>query len=112
MRRAAFLLIFILTHALITHQTLLRAYNRPAAGWRVAGAGLSMPLLLPLIHFDPDGERLPRWFQVASFPLNSATWAAGVMFIGTAIRWRRARRRQFRGFEVRPREVTDPPQGR
>jgi hypothetical protein len=108
MRKAGFLAVFVLTHALLTHATLLRAYETQAAGWRVAAATLSMPLLLPLIQFDPDGDRLPTWFQLASFPLNSAIWAAGIAIIATAVRRRRS---QHRGFEVRPRDATNPPPG-
>ena len=102
------LVVFVLTHALLTHTMLLRAFDSQAAGWRVAAATLSMPLLLPLILSDPDGDRLPRWLQVVSFPLNSAIWAAGIAIIATT---GRRRRRQHRGFEVRPREAIEPPSG-
>ena len=98
---------FVGAHSLATVWLLQAAANAPASAGvgvvRGLAAVFALPLLLPLIASDPDGDRMPRWFQFASVALNSlAWWAVGVLI--AVLRRRHAARagREARGFEVGP----------
>ena len=110
MRKLVFIVgavLFVAAHSVATLGLWQYAHNAPdgaAAGVaRALAVTFALPLLLPLILFDPDGDRLPRWFQVASVPLNSLMWWAAVLLL-VAFKRRRAARtaREARGFEVGP----------
>ncbi len=54
-------------------------------------AVIMSPLLLLLVMFDPDGDRLPKWIQFVSVPLNSLVWGIGLLLLVYVIkRWRRS----------------------
>jgi hypothetical protein len=81
LKKVTFVVLFVPGHAVVTALMLQRLFTSNAAAglWpQLANALallLAMPALFPLIWFDPDGDRLPRWFQAVSFPLNSLVWA-------------------------------------
>ncbi|MBI2927825.1 MAG: hypothetical protein HYY24_19205 [Verrucomicrobia bacterium] len=83
--KALFLILFIPVHSLVTLLVLQRMFNPPPGGgsifFKIFSVGLASPVLLPLVAFDPDGDRLPRWLQVASFPLNSLVWALALLML-------------------------------
>jgi hypothetical protein len=82
--KVLFLVLFVPLHAWLTLHVLWRAFNPPAGGhsfaFHVVSVWLAAPLLLPLVVLDPDGERVPRWLQMASLPINS-------LVAGLAILW-------------------------
>ncbi len=41
----------------------------------------TLPVLYPCMRIDPDGERLPRWFQFFSGFLNSLFWALLILLL-------------------------------
>lgn len=98
LRKALFVALFVPAHALLTAIGIQYLFNAGGAAdlWaRVCaiGAGLLMlPVLLPLVRMDPDGEVLPRWFQIVSLPVNSLVWAAGILLLAALVRRLRRRR--------------------
>lgn len=40
---------------------------------------------LPFLLFDPDGERLPKWVQFISVPLNSLVWGMAILLVAGLI---------------------------
>ena len=95
--KALFLSLFIPVHSLVTLLVLQRMFNPPPGGgsilFKIFSVGLASPVLLPLVMFDPDGDRLPRWLQVISVPLNSLVWGLGLLIlIGIAKRFAGRRR--------------------
>ena len=88
-----FLLVFVPVHAFLSLSALQHTFNPPAGGhsalFRFFSAVITAPVLLPLVMFDPDGERLPKWIQVVSVPLNSMVWGIGLLLALALIkRWR------------------------
>ncbi len=83
--KALFLLVFVPVHALLSLSALQHTFNPPTGGhsalFRFFSAVIIAPLLLPLVMFDPDGERLPKWIQFVSVPLNSLVWAVALLFL-------------------------------
>ena len=47
---------------------------------------LSLPVLYPCIRIDPDGKRLPRWFQFSSILLNSLVWALLLLLVFNVVK--------------------------
>jgi hypothetical protein len=93
--RALFIVLFVPLHSFLSVLLLQRAYNPPAGGTSVLFHALLVtitgPVLLPLVLFDPDGDRLPRWLQVLSVPFNSLVWAAGLLLLVALVqKWRGA----------------------
>ena len=92
MLKALFLIVFIPLHAAVTFLLVTRLYSPPSSGLpdtilRVAGLVFSMPLLYPLISFDPDGDRIPRWLQWLSLSLNSLIWGLLLLAAAAVVRW-------------------------
>ena len=93
-----FLAIFVPAHTALEFLVLGVMYNPPPlpdfalSVLRALGAAVMLPLLLPVVFFNPDGDGLPRWFRFASLPLNSLIWAAAILLISSAIRRVFARR--------------------
>jgi len=92
-----FLVCFVSVHAFLTLTVMHQCYNPPAGGhsalFKLLAAVTTTPLLLPLVMFDPDGERLPEWVQYISLPLNSLIWGLGLLLAFVLIkRWRTSRR--------------------
>ena len=88
-----FLLFFVPVHAFLSLTVLQHGFNPPPGGhsalFRLLSAVITAPVLLPLVMFDPDGERLPKWIQFVSVPLNSLVWGIGLLLIVALIkRWR------------------------
>lgn len=88
-----FLSLFVPAHAFLSLEALRHGFNPPPGGHSAICRGLSAlvtaPLLLPLVMFDPDGERVPRSVQLLSLPLNSLIWGMGVLLAhGLVKRWR------------------------
>ena len=73
--KALFLILFVPLHSLLTFVVVQRAFNPPAEGSSLLFKSflvlITSPILLPLLMFDPDGDRLPRWLQMLSVPFNS-----------------------------------------
>lgn len=78
-----FLLVFVPVHALLSLNALHYAFNPPSGGHSALSKlwvpTITSPVLLPLVMYDPDGERLPEWIQFVSVPLNSLVW--GIAFL-------------------------------
>jgi hypothetical protein len=92
MLKALFLIVFVPLHSIATFWLVSRFFSSPATGLpdtilRVAGLIFSMPLLYPLICFDPDGGRIPRWLQWLSWPLNSLIWGLVLLAVAAMARW-------------------------
>jgi hypothetical protein len=106
--KVLFLILFVPLHALLTLLVLQRSYNPPPGGSSVLFKACSLvvtsPVLLPLVRFDPDGDRLPKWFQVASVPLNSLVWALGLLVLFGV-----AKRLAGRGRTSKPSQPPTPP---
>ncbi len=90
-----FVLLFVPAHAFLSLTLLQRAFNPPPGGnpalFQFVSAVIMSPLLLPLLMLDPDGERLPKWIQFVSVPLNSLVWGIGLLLLVCVIkRWRRS----------------------
>jgi hypothetical protein len=41
----------------------------------------TLPVIYPCMRIDPDGERLPEWFQAFSFFLNLFIWAILILLL-------------------------------
>ena len=97
LRKALFVALFVPAHAVLTLVMVQRLFNvHPSGLWSKAvsavGVALMFPILYPCVRADPDGEWFPRWFQMASVPLNSLVWAAAVLVVYGAIKRLRRRR--------------------
>ena len=46
---------------------------------------LSLPLLLPLMMADAEGERFPIWFRQGSLLVNSLVWAVLILLLVAAV---------------------------
>ena len=95
-KKLLFLLLFVPAHAWLSLAALQQGFHPPAGGHsaliRFGSAVITAPILLPLVTFDPDGERLPGWVQIASVPLNSLVWGVLVLLaVGLVRRWRESR---------------------
>jgi len=53
---------------------------------------LGFPLVSSIMIFDFDGDVLPKWFQAASWPLNSLICAVGLYAILTWLARRKERK--------------------
>jgi hypothetical protein len=89
------LLFFVPVHVFLSLTVLQRGFNPPPGGnsafFQFFSAAIMSPLLLPLVMFDPDGERLPKWIQFVSVPLNSLVWGIGLLLLVYVMkRWRRS----------------------
>jgi hypothetical protein len=87
-----FLLLFVPLHSFLSLTLLQQGFNPPPGGhsalFRCFSVVVLAPVLLPLVMFDPDGDRLPKWFQYLSVPLNSLVWGLGVLLLlGLIKRW-------------------------
>lgn len=93
-----FLLLFVPFHSFLSLAVLGHGFNPPPGGhstlFRFLSAVVTAPILLPLVMFDPDGERLPKWLQWLSLPMNSLIWATGVLLLGGLIKRMRVEREQ------------------
>lgn len=80
-----FLLLSVPVHAFLSFTALQHAFNPPPGGrsalFRFFVAAIMAPILLPVVMFDPDGERLPRWIQFVSVPLNSLVWGITLLLV-------------------------------
>lgn len=91
-----FLILFVPFHSFLSLTVLQHGFNPPPGGhsiffW-VFSSVITAPVLLASVMFDPNGERLPKWFQVASVPLNSLIWGMGLLLlVGLIKRWRGSR---------------------
>ena len=90
-----FLLFFVPVHSFLSLTVLQRGFNPPPGGnsafFQFFSTVIMSPLLLPLVMFDPDGERLPKWIQFVSVPLNSLVWGIGLLLLVYVVkRWRRS----------------------
>ena len=81
-KKIIFLIIFTTIHTLATIMMAQRFFYNPSQNPNVmekAGKIITfiftLPVLFPCILADPDGERLPRWFQIFSLFFNSFVWA-------------------------------------
>jgi hypothetical protein len=83
--KALFLVLFVPMHSFVTMFVLQRGFNPPAGGhgglFTAFAALITSPVLLPLLMFDPDGERLAMWVQILSVPVNSLVWGIGVLLV-------------------------------
>ncbi len=92
-----FAVVFVPGHSLLTVLCVSRWLNYnsvvdPGLGPRLVNLCaqvLSLPLLLPLMWLNPDGDRFPEWFRMASVPANSLLWVVILLFlVGVAKRSR------------------------
>ncbi len=85
-----FLLLFVPAHAFASLAVLQHGFNPPPGGhsalFRMASAVMASPILVPLVMFDPDGERLPKWIQLVSVPLNSLVWGIAILLVAGLIK--------------------------
>ena len=100
MFKALFLVVFVPVHTVVTFLLVARLYSAPSPGsadaiLRVAGRIFMLPLLYPLVRFDPDGDRIPLWLQLVSWPLNSLIW--GLVLLAAALMLRRLREKLMDG---------------
>lgn len=93
--KLVFLLCFVPFHGWLSLTMLGHGFNPPPGGhsalFRFFSAVITSPILLPLVMFDPGGERLPKWLQVVSVPVNSLIWGMGLLLLVSLIRrcyWR------------------------
>jgi hypothetical protein len=89
--RMIFLVIFVPVHSAIELALIHRLYNPPSNPvlshvWRTLGVVVTMPVLLPMMLADPDGDRFPRWVQWASVPVNSLVWGVLILLAAAAVR--------------------------
>ena len=78
----AFLTIFMISWRIghqFTSPVLERLYN-------VVVAILMCPAVWLSFHFDPDGDRTPRWFQWSSYFVNSLIWAVVILILLVAFK--------------------------
>jgi hypothetical protein len=93
--KALFLVIFVPAHSALTLLLLGRGFaGSGGAVERILAIAMTSPVLLPCLLYDPDGDRLPRWFQFASIPLNSLVAGLLLLFAFTVVRWLAAGRRE------------------
>ena len=91
-RIVLFIVIFTPIHVLATIIMLQRLYNPPTDPGlmdrlcRVIGFVLTLPVLLPLLFTDPDGEFFPRWFGGFSLVLNALVWALVLLLFFAVIK--------------------------
>ena len=94
--KALFLILFIPLHSFLTLVMLQRMFNPPLGGlsslFKVVFALLTSPIILPLLMFGPDGDRLPKWFQLLSVPLNSLVWGLGLLLLFAVVKRYRSRK--------------------
>ena len=88
--RLIFLLVYVPIHTGLSLMGLHQAYNPPSGGlstfakcWIVT---VTSPILLPLVRYDPDGEKLPEWLQYVSGPLNSLVWGIALLLVYELVR--------------------------
>ena len=96
-KKIAFILVFTPIHVLATIIMVQRfLYNPPTDPGlmerlcRVIGFVLTLPVLLPLLKIDPDGESFLRWIGGLSLVLNGLVWALLLLLFFAAINHRRA----------------------
>ena len=91
MGKLVFLLFFIPAHVILTLVTLEPSLTPPpglaATAWHAARRLLLLPIILPLLLFDSDGDWLPRWLQWLALVVNSAIWGVALIAAWTAVRW-------------------------
>ena len=93
--KVPFLVLFVPVHAALTLFLLGRGFaGSGGAVERILAVAVTSPVLLPCLLYDPDGDRLPRWFQFASIPLNSLVAGLLLLLAYTVIRWLAAGRRE------------------
>jgi hypothetical protein len=97
MGRLLFLLLFIPAHSFVTLLAVQWAFNPPPGVpgmlWKGVALTVASPVILPLMMFDPDGDRLPRWVQWLSLPVNSLVWGLAILLVVSLIERLLTRRR-------------------
>lgn len=93
-KRALFAVVFVPVHAVLTVLCVVHWLNWnyvvDMGLWprfvNLCARVLSLPLLLPLMMLDPDGERFPMWFRHGSVLVNSLLWAILILFVIAGIK--------------------------
>ena len=88
-----FLVLFTPVHLCTTLAMVQRFFYNPSrnacvieTAFKYITFAFSLPVLYPCIRIDPDGERLPRWFQFSSIILNSFVWALLLLLVFNVVR--------------------------
>lgn len=96
-KKITFTITFTLVHAVVTMIVCANALGSsflvslPRSACKIIGIILACPVLVPCIMLDPDGDSLPKWFQVSSFFLNSLIWAGLILLLIAASKRYRSR---------------------
>ncbi len=114
-KRIVFITVFTPVHVLATIIMLQRFVYNPTTDpglmerlCRAIGFVLTLPVLLPCLLTDPDGEFFPRWFQVSSLFLNGFVWALLLLLSFAVIkRYRGAKEVSKKIGTAQPRASTD-----
>ena len=92
-KRIVFIALFTPVHVLATIIMVQRfLYNPPTDPGlmerlcRVIGFVLTLPVLLPLLKMDPDGEFFPGWFGAFSLVLNALVWVLVLLLFFAVIK--------------------------
>ena len=87
MKKLMFLVAFTAGHAFLTLFMISWGCSHRLANpvwerlYNLVVAIFMCPVVLPLVFFDPDGDRTPRWFQWSSYFVNSMIWAAVILLL-------------------------------
>ena len=81
-KKIIFLIVFTPIHAFATIFMVQRFFYNPSRDpgvtetvCKIITFVFTLPVLLPYIFIDPDGERSPRWFQGFLLFFNAFVWA-------------------------------------
>jgi hypothetical protein len=92
MRKLLFIVVFTVAHAFLTLSMITWGCRHGFGGSllqrlnSLVVAVFMSPVVLPMVYSDPDGDRIPRWFQWSSYFLNSMIWAVAILLLFTAVK--------------------------
>jgi len=103
-KKIIFVIVFVPVHLALTAYCVIRWLNwnyRVDTGlWprfiNLCARILSLPLFLPLLMFDVEGNRTPRWLGVVELFANSIVWAVLILLVIAATKHFRNRKRSQR----------------
>ncbi|MHC4083892.1 MAG: hypothetical protein ACYSWZ_02930 [Planctomycetota bacterium] len=92
-KRIIFLVLFTPIHLLATTLMVQKFFYNPSRDpgametvFKYLTFVFILPVVYPCMRIDPDGERLPRWFQYFSGFLNSFVWALLLLLLFIIVR--------------------------
>jgi len=98
-KRIVFLVLFTPIHTFATILMVQRFFYNPSRNpgvietvCKIITFVFTLPVLLPYMLIDPDGERSPRWFQGFLLFFNAFVWALLLLLLFYIVKRLRARR--------------------